>query len=149
MSYADKAQELFMNGYNCAQAVFAAYSDKTGIDEKTSLAIAASFGGGFGRMREVCGAVSGALMVYGTLYGTADGGDFLEKARHYQHTQHFMKDFKAECGSYICRELLGEEGGDNAPTPAARTNEYYKKRPCVEYVRFACDLLDSYIAQRG
>ncbi len=149
MTHAEKAVEIFMNGYNCSQAVCAAFADVMGLDEKTALRISSCFGGGFVRLREVCGAVSGMCIVFGMLYGNADGGDFLEKARHYQNTRRIIDKFKNEFGSIICRDLLGAEGKANEPTPSQRTEAYYGKRPCMRHIAYACDLLDEYIAAHG
>lgn len=145
MKHSEKAVEIFMNGYNCSQAVCAAFADVMWVDEKTALRMSSCFGGGFVRLREVCGAISGMCIVFGMLYGTADGGDFLEKARHYQNTQHLIKSFKEEFGSIICRDLLGEAGKSVSGAPTPRTEGFYTKRPCIRHIEYACDLLDSYI----
>lgn len=143
MSRADRAKELFLSGYNCAQAVFCAFCDELSIDENLAQAISSSFGGGMGRMREVCGAVSGALMVLGAKYGYTDKSDKTKKAEHYRRVQEFAKYFKEENGSIICRELLGlSKGEKNDPIPGERTKEYYKKRPCPEIVYIAAKILE-------
>lgn len=143
-NHEDKAKTLFINGYNCAQAVFAAFGDLTGIDNDLAVAISSSFGGGMGRMREVCGAVSGMFMAAGVLYGgdslTADG-----KAEHYARIRELADAFRAENGTIICRELLGLPKGESGGDPAPRTKEYYKKRPCAEMVASAARILDKYI----
>ncbi len=140
----NKAKSLFLDGYNCAQAVFVAFSDVTGVDEKTATALSSSFGGGMGRMREVCGAVSGMFMAAGALYG-ADTLDQTKKAEHYARIRELADAFRAQTGTIICRELLelpeGERGGD----PAVRTKEYYAKRPCAELVYIAAEILENYI----
>ncbi|MBE6870584.1 MAG: C_GCAxxG_C_C family protein [Ruminococcaceae bacterium] len=138
----EKARELFHGGMNCAQAVFCAFSDVTGFDEKTALAISSSFGGGMGRLREVCGAVSGMLMVAGVKYGAYDVNDNEAKASHYALIQSLAKQFAEENGSYICRELLELPSGADEPTPEKRTESYYKRRPCAEYVACAARILD-------
>lgn len=143
MSRADRAKELFLSGYNCAQAVFCAFCDELSIDENLAQVISSSFGGGMGRMREVCGAVSGALMVLGAKYGYNDKSDPYKKAEHYRRVQEFAKYFKEENGSIICRELLGLSKGEKSdPTPGERTKEYYKKRPCAEIVYTAAKILE-------
>ncbi|MCC8192657.1 MAG: C-GCAxxG-C-C family protein [Ruminococcus sp.] len=143
MTHADKARELFLSGYNCAQAVFCAYCDELSIDLDLAQAISSSFGGGMGRMREVCGAVSGALMVLGAKYGYTDKSEPDKKAEHYKRVQEFAKYFKEENGSIICRELLGlSKNENNDPNPSARTKEYYKKRPCAEIVYTAAKILE-------
>lgn len=142
------AGELFESGLNCAQAVFTAFSDVTGIDENTSRALSSSFGGGMGRLREVCGAMSGAFMVAGILWGNYDPKDTDAKAKHYALIQSLAARFKEENGSYICRELLELPGAD-VPVPEERTADYYKRRPCAEYVRIAARIIDEEIKSRG
>jgi C_GCAxxG_C_C family probable redox protein len=146
--HAKKAGELFHEGYNCSQAVFAAFSDVTGIDEKTALKVSSSFGGGMGRMREVCGAVSGAFMVLGALYGNCDFDDS-KKKEHYALIRDAADKFRKENGSIICRELLEGVVKDTSNDPEKRTEEYYRKRPCREYVEIAAEIVDGYIAERG
>ena len=136
------ALELFNEGYNCAQAVFAAFADKYGIDKDTAMKLSSSFGGGMGRMREVCGAVSGMFMVAGLETGAVDGADKDTKAANYQKVRELAERFKAENGSIICRELLGlDESTKESHVPEARTAEYYKKRPCAELVKLAAEIL--------
>jgi len=130
--YAKTAEELFLNGCNCSQAVLLAFSDITGLDEETSLKLASSFGGGMGRMREVCGAVSGALMVLGIAKGYSDLSDTDKKKEHYALVQEFARRFKEKNGSIICRELLSGVKTREGAEPEKRTDEYYKKRPCNE-----------------
>lgn len=143
MKNSEKAVKLFCNGYNCAQAVFGAFANDIGFDENLALKIAAPFGGGFGRQREVCGAVSGMLMAFGLLYGydTAETGDI--KIEHYRQTNYLCDKFKEQNNSIICREILktNESGG----TPEKRTEQYYKERPCVRCVRTASEILENYI----
>ncbi|MBQ3064443.1 MAG: C_GCAxxG_C_C family protein [Clostridia bacterium] len=145
MTRKEQAMTYFKAGYNCAQAVFLTFSDLTGFDEKTALHISAPFGGGFGRQREVCGAVSGMCMALGVLYGYDDAADAAAKAAHYKAVQEICGEFRKRAGSIICRDLLNEEGKDNAHTPSARTEAYYKKRPCAELVGEAADILEAYI----
>ena len=131
--YAAKAKELFLNGYNCSQSVLLAFEDVTGLDTETAAKLASSFGGGMGRLREVCGAVSGMFMIAGLTNGYDDPKAKEEKAAHYAFIQTLADDFKKENGSIVCRELLGLTA-DGSPVPAPRTAEYYKKRPCAELV---------------
>ena len=143
-SYSDKAVQLFKEGYNCAQAVFAAFADKYGIDRETALRLSASFGGGMGRMREVCGTVSGMMLVSGLETGAVEGSDREGKAANYAEAQKLAELFREENGSIICRELLGlkPDGGQESPVPESRTPQYYAKRPCVELVRCAAEILE-------
>lgn len=136
------AEKLFRQGYNCSQSVLLAFSDITGLDETTAARLSSSFGGGLGRMREVCGAVSAAAMVLGLVKGYSDPSDKEAKAAHYRLIREFADRFKALNGSIICRELLSPvkpaEGGD----PEPRTAEYYSKRPCPELCGQAARILD-------
>ena len=144
MDHGLKAAELFLGGYNCAQAVVVAYSDLTGLTPEFSAKLASSFGGGMGRMREVCGAVSGMLMVAGLLYGYDDPGeeDVYKKA-HYALVQALAGDFREQVGSIVCREILKNPPSDPNPTP--RTAEFYRQRPCARMVMLAARILDDYI----
>lgn len=140
------AADLFMNASNCAQAVLLAFGDVTDLDPKTAARLSSPFGGGMGRLREVCGAVSGMLMVAGILYGYDDPGEEdVTKKEHYQLVQELCGRFREEVGSIICREILDNPPSD--PTPTPRTAEYYKTRPCVRMVMTAARILDEYIAE--
>ena len=145
MNHSFQAAELFMQGYNCAQAIAVAFSDVTGLDPRFSAKMASSFGGGMGRMREVCGAVSGMLMVAGLLYGY-DGpeeGDI--KKEHYTRVQELAEGFRSQVGSIVCREILKNPPTD--PNPSPRTAEYYRTRPCAHMVMVAAEVLDRYIME--
>ena len=146
MDHSIYAGELFMEGCNCSQAVFLAFSDVTGIDRKLAARISSPFGGGMGRMREVCGAVSGMFMVLGALYGYDETTDDTRKKQLYYEVQALAAQFREECGSIICREILKNPSSDPNPTP--RTAEFYKQRPCARMVVTAARLLDELIAQR-
>lgn len=147
MSHAEKAQALFKQGYNCSQAVCLAFCDVTGMDEKTALMLSSSFGGGMGRMREVCGAVSGMFIVAGQLYGYSDPIDRNAKKEHYALIQCMAEKFREKNGSIICRELLGVN--DKSPNPTERTAEFYRKRPCAELVSMCAEIMDEIIAEKG
>jgi C_GCAxxG_C_C family probable redox protein len=142
------AKELFSKGYNCSQSVFAAFCDETGLDMDTALKISSSFGGGMGRLREVCGAVSGMFMVVGMKYGYTDPSDKKAKTEHYKLIQDLAKQFEKENGSIVCRELLGLSVKADIPVPEDRTESYYKKRPCAELVENAARILDEYISSK-
>ena len=145
MDHGEKAAELFLQGYNCAQAVAVAFCDVTGLSEHQAAKLASSFGGGMGRMREVCGAVSGMLLVAGMLYGYGTPGDDVSKKRHYTLVQQLAGSFREQTGSIVCREILKNPPSDPAPTP--RTAEFYAKRPCARMVRLAGAILDEYMAE--
>ena len=143
MDHGMKAAELFMQGYNCAQAVVVAYSDLTGLKKKFSARLSCSFGGGMGRQREVCGAVSGMLLVAGMLYGYDDNDTGDKKAAHYRLVQALCAAFREQTGSIVCREILKNPPSDPNPTP--RTAEFYRTRPCARMVLLAGQILDEYI----
>ena len=143
---AQRAAALFGEGYNCAQAVFLTYCEEYGIPAETGLMLASSFGGGMGRLREVCGTVSGMFMAAGLKYGYADPKDPAAKKRLYAMVQELARRFEAENGSIICRELLGLDHKRDAPTPEARTPGYYKKRPCKELAACAARIFDDFCA---
>ncbi len=140
------ARQYFTDGYNCSQAVLLAFSDMIALDEKTASLISSSFGGGMARMREVCGAVTGAIMVLGLLKGYSDPKAKEEKKEFYHLVQDFFHRFEEEHGSYICKKLL--TGTDILPgkDPEHRTKEYYKKRPCPDLVESAARILDEMLA---
>ncbi len=143
--YGKKAMALFKEGYNCSQAVMLAFADKYDIEESAAVKLASSFGGGMGRMREVCGAVSGMFMVAGLLYGYDDPKAREEKADHYARIQELAAEFTKLNGSIVCRELLGLSQKKDEPTPSERTDEYYKKRPCEQLVGIAAAIMEQYI----
>ena len=156
MGHREIARDLFLEGYNCAQAVFAAFCDVTGMPREDALRLSSSFGGGMGRMREVCGAVSGMFMVAGMLYGYTSPTDDEKKKAHYALIQSLATRFKARTGgdTIICRELLcalsaeKKAAADTAATPSARNEAYYKARPCLRFVECAADLLDELIEEK-
>lgn len=143
MDHSKKAVELFKSGYNCSQAVFGAYAEELGLSLDTAMKISSSFGGGMGRLREVCGTLTGSFMVLGMLEGGYEPKDNTGKAEHYKNIQELSEEFRKQNGSIICRELLGlsQKGADN-PVPELRTDTYYKKRPCVELVELAAKNID-------
>lgn len=147
MSKREEAMQLFKNGYNCCQAVIGAFSDDLELDFKTAMLISSSFGGGMGRMREVCGTVSGMLMVLGLKFGYSNPKALTEKTEHYKRVQECAGKFKEKNGSIICRELLGldlKRGEVDSHIPSERSIEYYKKRPCVELVGDAAEILEKF-----
>ena len=143
---AEKARELFKTGLNCSQSVVAAFADVLGLSEQTAARLSAGLGGGVGRQREVCGAVSGAAMVLGFVFGGEDGKD---KKRAYEKVREFSDEFKRRNRFIVCRELLDGLGVNSNPTPEPRTAEYYKKRPCVKFVMTAARLIDREIEKRS
>lgn len=140
-SRVEKAAQLFSEGYNCSQSVFMAYADLVGLDETTAKQVSLGLGGGMGRMREVCGAVSAMVLLSGFVSGMEDGADAEGKKKNYQLVQELMKQFQEKNGSYICKQLLGLEKKDGT-VPEARTEAYYQKRPCKELVCDAARILE-------
>ena len=134
-SRAQRALELFKQGFNCSQAVFAACADIYGIeDEALALRLAASFGGGTGRMRMTCGAANGMFMLAGLHNGSATPHDNEGKMANYAFVQQLAGEFKGKYGSLVCAELLGLAPKPQDPKPEERTQQYYEKRPCSEMV---------------
>ena len=142
-SKAEKSKKLFKEGYNCSQAVLGALCDELGMNFETAVKLASSFGGGMGRMREVCGAVSGLFMAIGLKYGYASPDNNAEKAEHYKLIRDVAEEFRKRNGSIICRELLGKQVGENSHIPTKRTAEFYKKRPCSELVTDAVEIFET------
>ena len=142
---ADRAEALFRQGYNCSQSVFAAFADVVGMSVEEAAQLASPFGAGFGKLREVCGAVSGMTMLAGKLKGYSDPKAREEKIELYKLIQKMCAEFEEKEGSIICRELLGLEKGEDLGEPAVRTEEYYKSRPCVGACRTAAEIAEKYL----
>lgn len=149
MTRREAAMANFMKGYNCSQSVVLAFADMIDIDEATLSKISCSFGGGMGRLREVCGSVSGMFMVAGLLYGYDGPETGQVKADHYARIQELAKRFEEKHGSIVCRELLGLSVRHDVPVPEARTSEYYKKRPCPEIIGDAAEILEQFINEQN
>ena len=141
-TYSEKAANNFKSGYNCAQSVFLAFAEDFGLDKETALKLSSSFGGGMGRLREVCGAVSSMFAIAGLKNGyTAPDNDEI-KAKHYELIQYLAEKFKSKYGTIICRDLLELPEGADSPIPSKRTDEYYKTRPCEAFVRYAAEIIE-------
>ena len=147
MTRRELAMDYFKKGYNCSQSVVLAFEDMLPVEKSLLSKITSSFGGGMGRLREVCGAVSGMFMITGLLYGFDEPKGGQVKEDHYARIQELAKRFEESNGSIICRELLGLSVKHDSPVPEERTNEYYKKRPCAEIVGDAADILEQYIRE--
>ena len=141
------AKSYFLKGYNCSQSVLLAFHEELGLDKETAARMASPFGGGMGRLREVCGTVSGMLLVLGLLRGYDDPKDQEGKRSLYQQVQNLAHTFQEHNGSIICRELLGLDHPSDSPTPSARTPEYYKKRPCADLAADAAQILEQFLQQ--
>ena len=142
----EKAKELFKSGYNCSQAVLGVFCEELGLDFETAMKLASSFGGGMGRMREVCGTVSGMFMAAGLAFASASDSA-LEKGEHYKRIQELAKRFRDKNGSIICRELLQGIESSTTPTPSERNQSYYKKRPCVELVGDSVEIFEEFLKE--
>ncbi len=145
----ERAVELFKEGYNCSQAVVAAFADMYGFTHEQALKMAASFGGGIGRMRKTCGAACGLFMLAGLETGCTDGKDREGKEANYILVQSLAEEFRKRNGSITCAELLGLEKAAPTPaTPEARTAEYYQKRPCSKMVEEAARIWVEYLQEK-
>ena len=145
MNRAEKAEELFRKGYNCCQSVFAAFADVLDMSVEEAAKIASPFGAGFGKLREVCGAVSGMTLAAGYLKGYDDPGDYESKKELYALIQNMCAEFEERKGSIICRELLGLKKGEDPGEPSVRTEEYYQSRPCIGACRAAAEIAEKYL----
>ncbi len=150
MSRAERAKEYFLQGYACSQAVALAFSDVMGLSKEVIAKITLPFGGGMGRLRLTCGAVSGMATVVGMVFSSAKNSAE-NKKQTYVIVQELCNRFKSENGSLICGELLArvnlrvQIGGEAEP----RTQEYYKKRPCAELVACAAQIVEGYLQEKG
>ena len=140
-----RAKSYFHEGYNCAQSVALAFADITPLDEQMVATITASFGGGMGRLREVCGAVSGMAFVASFISPCPTADNDKAKKANYALVQEFAEQFRQQNGSVVCRSLLGLDRPKDEPTPSPRTAEYYQKRPCAEYVYDAALIVGKYL----
>lgn len=146
-----RAVENFMKGYGCAQSVVAAFADLYGLDDTMAKRIAAGFGGGVGRMRMICGTVSGLVMLAGLDCGQTEGSDREGKAYCYKVVQELLETFKQRNGSVVCAELLGLSGCPVVKStfvPDERNAEYYKKRPCAQKVESAARIFAEYLQRK-
>ena len=150
-----KAKRLFKEeGYNCCQAVVLAYNDLFGIDDETAASMSSGFGGGMGRMREVCGSVSGMVILAGLISPADDPSDKGGRTRNYALVQDVAGEFRKINGSIVCRELLGltpigssSPAPNESPEPSERTSEYYSKRPCEELVGISARIIGEKLLQ--
>lgn len=152
-NHAERAVELFLEGYNCSQAVVGAFAEDPeldlGMDFQTAVRAVSGLGGGVSRQRELCGAISGMAIVAGALWGYDEATDTDGKRRLYAGIQRLCADFRTANGSIVCRDLLGaRKGQDISPTPDARTPDYYKTRPCAKMVHDAAQILDCELNRR-
>ena len=142
MNKSDKAVEYFKTGYNCSQSVFLTYAGDFGLSDEMALKLASSFGGGMGRLREVCGAVTAMFAIAGLAKGYTSPNDDEAKAKHYELIQSLAEKFQSQHDTIICRELLGLEAGSDTPIPSKRTEEYYQERPCEYFIKTAAEIIE-------
>ena len=134
------AKEIFLSGKNCSQSVVLAFKSELGISEEMLEKLSIGFGGGMGRLRLTCGAVSGMVMVLS--YLLSDGKD---RASIYPTIQSALKEFESEVGSFSCEKLLSGVKVEKGAIPEDRTKEYYKKRPCAEICEIAANITEKYL----
>lgn len=149
MTRKEQAMQNFYEGYNCTQAVVLAFSDLIPLEKESLLAMVSPLGGGMGRLREVCGSVSGMFLVLGALQGYSDPKTKEQKAQLYAKVQKLASEFEKRNGSIVCRELLGLKEKKQDPTPQERTPEYYKKRPCPELIGMAAEILEEFLKENS
>ncbi len=139
----EKAEALFKSGYNCAQSVVGAYADLFDMEPETALRFAEGLGGGMGRMRLTCGAVSGMALVAGMMLSSGKPDDLDARETVYENVQKMANLFQEKNGSLICRELLGEAlPKGNSARPQERNEQFYKARPCLSYVRQCAEIIE-------
>jgi len=143
------AEEAFRAGYNCSQSVALAFADLVNINKEDLLKLCAPFGGGMGRLREVCGAFSGSLVILGLIdgYSTPETGE--KKAALYKEVQALASSFEEQHKSIVCREIMGLCAGHSAPTPTPRSADFYEKRPCLRCIGDAAENLETFLLNIG
>ncbi|MBO5258808.1 MAG: C_GCAxxG_C_C family protein [Agathobacter sp.] len=147
MTRKEKAMNYFLEGYNCSQSVVLAFADLLEMEPDQLARLSSAFGGGMGRLREVCGSVSGMFIVLGILFGYDDPKENEGKKELYEKVQELAHRFEAENGSIVCRDLLGLSVKSQEPVPEQRSTEYYKKRPCKELVGCAAEILEEFLEE--
>lgn len=147
LSRVEEAAKTFESGYTCAQAVFATYADLFGLDRETALKLSSPMGGGIGRMREVCGAVSAMALLAGLKEGNTDPANEEGKEAIYRLTRQMADKFKEKHDTIICRELLGIDGMEESAKPSERTDEYYSERPCSKLVATAAGIVEEMLLE--
>lgn len=149
MSKADTAEELFREGLNCCQSVYCAFAEEMGLTPAEAAKKSSPFGAGFGKLREVCGAVTGMVMVLGEMEGYSDPKDSQGKKELYEKVRQLCNQFEESEGSIICRELLGLKKGEELEEPAIRPANYYETRPCLKACRRAAEILACHLIKNA
>ena len=143
------AVRYFKEGYNCAQSVIGPFHKDINMEFEEAMKLASSFGGGMGRLREVCGAMTASFMIIGIISGYTSPVDDNAKTEHYRLVQDFASKFKSKFGTIICRELLELPQGADGHVPESRTLSYYEKRPCDKFIGYAAEILENYLRETG
>lgn len=146
---AQRAEAYFKDGYNCSQSVVLAFADLMDVDREVLLRMSSPFGGGMGRLREVCGSVSGMFQVLGYFRGCDSSRERQQKIDLYAEVQELAKQFEEINGSIICRELLSGVRHTDGKVPEERTEAYYKKRPCGQLVAISTQLVENHLREKG
>lgn len=149
MTKGEIAKKYFECGKNCSQAVALAFCPEMGLSEEIVERQTIGFGGGMGRMREVCGGVSGMFMAIGLFFGYDEPDDAQAKKELYSYVRALADKFKESEGSIICRELLAGVKTQPGPDPEPRNTADYKKRPCPELVAYAAQLTEDFLNEHG
>lgn len=147
MTKAERAKALFLEGYNCAQATFGAFAEDYGLDFNVAMTLSAGLGGGIGRLRETCGAVTGATLAVSLAMGSFDLNNPDAKTAVYEEIRKVVEIFEEETGSIVCADMLGVTRRGDSPNAEPRTNEYYQKRPCADLVYLAASAADKIISE--
>lgn len=145
MSRADRAEALFREGYNCSQTVVATFADVLDMSVEEAAKMSAALGAGVGKMREVCGAVSGMALVASHFKGYSDPKEVEGKKALYKLVQDMCHEFEETMESIVCRDLLGIKKGEDLAEPSVRTEEYYQQRPCIRACRCAAEIVEKYL----
>ncbi len=145
MDKASIARKNFEDGYNCCQSIVLAFAPEMGLTKETAALISSGLGGGVSRLREICGAVSGMAIVLGMLHGSTNPLDQEKKTALYTEVQKLACEFSDQCGSYICRDLLGLPAGKDEPAPSERTAQYYHNRKCGDFIAKMAELLELHL----
>lgn len=145
MNRADRAEALFREGYNCSQTVVATFADVLDMSVEDAAKMSSALGAGVGKMREVCGAVSGMALIASQLKGYSDPKEVEGKKALYKLVQDMCHEFEEQMGSIVCRDLLGIKKGEDLAEPAVRTEEYYQQRPCIRACRCAAEIVEKYL----
>ena len=144
--YTEKSKELFLQGYNCAQAIAGGFSEAVGLNFETAIQIASSFGGGMGGMREVCGALSGAFVILGAKYGYTSPTDAMAKSSHYKLISETGEKFKEKWGTILCRDLMKKLAEEKQAILSGKPEEY-KSRPCLIIVEDVAKILEEILGE--